>query len=171
MSEKLNLQAFRDLITPIIPSTEICTVESVDLDTLTITAVPLDEDEAEYLDVRLSVDSEGSTYIIPSVGSLVLVSEIEKESGSAFVSQHSVPEKMVMMGGDFGGLIKIYDLVGELNKVNTALNIIIQAINASPVVPTDGGASFKAGLVSAVNTIVLPTYSDIENKNITHGGS
>ena len=170
-NEALNIEALQALVLPVIPNTEVCEVVSVNEAALTIVAQPIDEDEAEYVDVRLSVDADGNTYFIPSVGSLVLVTELEKDSGEAFVSQHSQPEKVVMLGGNFGGLIKVSELISELNKVNTAIQTIVSAFANSPVVAGDGGASFKSGLISATAGIVYPTYSDIENKDITHGGS
>jgi hypothetical protein len=171
MSEVLNIEALQEVIKPVIPNTEICTVVSVDEDSLTIVARPLDDDEADYADVSLSVDSDGTTYFIPSVGSLVLVSELEKDSGEAYVSQHSVPEKYVMLGGDFGGLVKINNLLTVLNGFNEDIQTIKNAFISAPVVGGDGGSSFKAGLISATAGIIPQDTSDLENENITHGGS
>lgn len=71
----------------------------------------------------------------------------------------------------FGGICEIGEgaeknLKGEttqkqLETLNNLVNAIIDAFNTSPVVPTDGGAAFKAGLISTLAPIPKANFSEV----------
>jgi hypothetical protein len=54
----------------------------------------------------------------------------------------------------------------ELNKNKTRFDTLIQAIQTAPIVAQDGGASFKAALVVAIQTMVSENYSEILSDEI-----
>ena len=51
--------------------------------------------------------------------------------------------------------------VVELNKNKTRTSAIINAIRTAPVVPGDGGASFKASMIAQLSTLISEDYSNI----------
>lgn len=55
-------------------------------------------------------------------------------------------------------------LQAELNKLKTKLDTLVNAINASPVVPGDGGTSFKAGIISGMAGAPNADFSGINSE-------
>lgn len=82
-------------------------------------------------------------------------------------------DKTVELNGtDFGGLIKIQELKKELAKVTARIDGIINAIKTAAVSPQDGGATFKANMILALEMLVnKEDFSQIENKKVLHGES
>lgn len=56
------------------------------------------------------------------------------------------------------------DLVQQLNIQKAAIDILFKAIQSAPVAPGDGGASFKAALITALSAAQLPNYSNVLSK-------
>lgn len=56
----------------------------------------------------------------------------------------------------------------ELNRAKDRIDILIQAIQSAPTVPQDGGAAFKASIVTALQSIIQPEdYSAILSDTVT----
>jgi hypothetical protein len=68
------------------------------------------------------------------------------------------------LDGSHGGIVKVVELVAELNEIKSKVNSLISYINAhthasngTPPTPYGGG------------TLSDTTREDIENENVTHG--
>jgi len=173
-------QAVRQLAGSGIKWCYIGTVVSVDKSKNVCIINPLNGD-AEITDVRLNAEESSTKGIViyPKEGSVVMVSMYDNMNGyiSMFSEVESVgiqaSEKITLNGDSFGGLVKINELVTELLKVKIFLQTLQAAIQSSPVVPTDGGAAFKAGLVAATSGLQIPDFvsENLSNPKIKHGDS
>jgi len=117
-----------------------------------------------YDNIRLqATDSANGILLTPSTGSNVLVAMTSDTSG--YVAMYSSLDAIQFLDGSFGGLIKIDDLVTQLNAVENKVNDLITYINTH-VHPTPGAIPsplFVGG------SLTPTTNNDIENEDITHG--
>lgn len=145
-------------------------VKEVDRDTLTCTVLP--QDGVEMFDVRLKAGVENVTeglVEIPAIDSSVLIVLIGNSAENAFVAKCSRVEEVLFYGGDNGGLIKVNELVSQLEKVTGYLKAIKSAFMAPvPVSPGDGGTALAAHVFAQLAPEQLPDYSKIENPKIKH---
>lgn len=143
-----------------------------------------------YYSVRLRVsqnDSDTGVYQIPNQGSDCVVARLgANENNLYLISAEDVKEYVIKVAGgaeirvgqngitsingeQYGGLVVAQELRTELAKVNTYLTTLRSAIQAAPVSPGDGGAAFKASLASALSSMQIPTYTNIESTKTKHG--
>ncbi len=144
-------------------------VKEVDRDTLTCTVLP--QDGVELFKVRLKAGVEQvkeGLVEIPEIDSSVLVVFIGNSLENAFVAKCSRVEEVLFYGGDHGGLIKVTELVGQLEKINGFLNKLLEALNSPLVAANDGGITLANHLHSQLKTQELPDYSKIENPKVKH---
>lgn len=119
-------------------------------------------------DVRLMADADDGALLLPTVGSTITIA-ISIFADPIMVG-YSGLDKIVLMGGDLGGMVRVIDLVTRLNKIEQDNNALKAAFSAWVVVPNDGGAALKASAASWSGQQLVPTErADIENLNITQG--
>ena len=155
-----------------IPELVICTVISVDTDSQTIDAKPLTSKssvnfEGAFLGASEEEKNNGLLYI-PKIGSLVGI--IQQSSIYSRVVLFSEIESINFLGGAYGGLIKIEELVKKVNAIEQDLNDLKQAFTSWLVVPSDGGGALKAITSTWSSAIITETQkSELENTKIKHG--
>lgn len=143
------------------------------------------EVKGEFVDVRplskkadilganlLAGTSKTPFKIIPSKGSIVMVTYTSKDT--AFVTCYSEIDTIELRGNQFGGLIKIDDLVTKLNGVENKLNDLITKFNGHIHVTTATVLVGAPGVISPTTTPETPiapvtTKSDLENPDVVHG--
>ena len=120
--------------------------------------------------------------LMAAVGDGILLQPVTGSTVTALMSEFVDPlivsysdvEKIVLLGGDLDGLVKVGDLVDKLNDIENKVNDLINAYNAHTH-PVPGVTSGPSSTMSSVTTSVIsgtltPTQqSDIENENITQG--
>lgn len=145
-----------------------CTVKSVDEDAKTCVCSPVNGD-ADFIDVRLQAHSGNGVLIFPTVGSNVIVQPINTATG--YLSMFSQVDSIQLLDGSFGGLIKISDLVGQLNSIENKVNDVISALktHTHTGVSTGGGTSGPSTAFTSITDLSGTTVEDIENDKITHG--
>lgn len=118
--------------------------------------------------LRASLTEEGEELLItPKVGTAVLVGSLSGDINNLAVLSVDVADTIVFHGGKRGGLVLSPELVARLNAIEEELNSLKQAVKSAVTVPNDGGASFKAGLMSwAGKALVKTQQRDIENTQI-----
>lgn len=113
--------------------------------------------------VRLNaITTSDKGVVVPKTGTYVLVSRMGENSW--FVIQCGEAERItidagtdiVINGGGYGGLIKIEDLVDELNR-------LVQTFNSHTHVVPNGTSNAPSTLASSFST------STLENTKIRHG--
>ena len=120
------------------------------------------------IEASLQVGDKGKGLVqIPKESSMVMVVIRGKSQG--FVVMVEEVEEVIIRGGENGGLIKIGELVKNLDKMTKRIDGIIEAIKNSTTVAQDGGTSMKASMVAALNTLTdKENFSAIENEKIKH---
>jgi phage gp45-like len=75
-----------------------------------------------------------------------------------------------LSGKEYGGIIKVRELQDQLAKLTARVDGIMAALeNAAPGFQ-DGGAAYKAGIVSALNALTgKEDFSDIASEAVFHG--
>lgn len=160
----------------------IGTVESVDGRTCTVKPV---DGGAAIEKVRLNAHSDGDQGLIikPKLNTYVIVGMIneldamvmkcyEIESIEIIMGDTSLlitDGEILFNGGSNGGLVKIADLVGKINDIESDINSLKQAFFTWVPVSQDGGASLKAAAGTwAGQQFVNTQVADIENGDIKH---
>ena len=73
-------------------------------------------------------------------------------------------------GDNFGGLCKTPELKNQLDILSGRLDSVINGIENATVTPQDGGATFKAGIISYISAYTQKEdFSQIENTKVNHG--
>lgn len=147
------------------------------------------------LDVRLqSIEGDLDTCILiaPKVDSKVICATIDNEHAEAVIVKYSEIESVKIKIGDneclinkdgvqlfadnFGGLIKIEELVDKLNQLENKVNDLIQKHNTHIHITTATiGPSPTVGTITPTTETETPIQpitqkSDLENERIKHGG-
>lgn len=79
-------------------------------------------------------------------------------------------KKLSLNGDSYSGLVKADELKTQLDTMTVRIDGIINAIKNSPVTPQDGGAAFKAAMVTALSALVnKEDFSKIKNEKVVHG--
>jgi len=124
--------------------------------------------ESTYSDIRLQSQAGNGVYLVPAVGSVVLVQWINDTAG--YVAMYSDVESIKFLDGSYGGLIKIEDLVSKINNIESDINDIKTVFQTWVAVSGDGGAALKAAAAAWYGSPITETQkADIENDKITHG--
>jgi hypothetical protein len=144
-----------------VTTARLCTVTEVSEETRTCEVVTFDT-EVELLGVRLQADEGNGMLLIPKVGSMVIVVEIARFEYAVVL--YSAVEKITMLDGSFGGLIKISPLVEKLNAIENMVNKIVEDFNAHSH-PGNGSPPS----VPMTGTLKKTEKTELENSLITHG--
>jgi hypothetical protein len=118
--------------------------------------------------VRLMASVDDGILVIPAVDSTVAVAM--SIFTDPLIISYSEVDRIILRGGDLGGLVKVADLVSRLNLVEADINNLKSAFSAWTPVPNDGGAALKASSATWTGQQLAETIrADIENENITQG--
>lgn len=145
---------------------KVCTVDSVDLTTLTCYCVPLNDD-ADIINVRLMANIDNGFLLIPEVDSIVVVSFLS--DSSAYVSLVSKVSEVHLNGKNFDGLVKVNDLVQKLNNLENKVNTIISTYNAHTHVASSFGTPTTTPVALVTGTLTPTIKQDLENITILQG--
>ncbi len=120
------------------------------------------DDETEIPGVRIQpiTGGEKGMICIPAIGSYVLCGRIEMDEDWMMI-QASEYSKIVINGGDLGGLVKIEPLIDWMGKVYADMQTLKTQLNTWPVV----GNSAPLALDWNV-TATQPIRSNFENELI-----
>jgi hypothetical protein len=148
----------------------MCLVVSVD--GVTCVCQPLDLDEAEYVNVRLATEDADTLFLItPAVGSVVGVIPFDDSANSEhIIIMYSGIDTIDIRGNQYGGLVKVQDVVDRLNNIESDINDLKTVFSGFVPVPNDGGAALKTAAAAWYGAALVQTVvSDIENENIKQG--
>lgn len=125
--------------------------------------------ERELSDVRLSSEVDDTNIlIIPSTGSVVMVGMIDDVNG--VVVMYGKIDSIAIRGDQYGGLIKLVELVAKINALETLTNNILNVLKATVIPLAPSGTYPFASLYAALADITpITARSDIENTKVTHG--
>jgi hypothetical protein len=106
-------------------------------------------------------------YIIPKVGSLVIVSMINNEAG--YVSLFSEVQEIQLNGDNYDGIPIVGNLVQKLNNLENKFNAHIALYNAH-VHPETSVNTLVPSVPDTTNIIApITTTADLKNLTVKHG--
>ena len=145
------------------------TVLSVDEENFTCEVETIGDNATTKIpDVRISAESNDGFKLVPKVDSTVIVTITKR--GVAFVSMVSDVDRIVLLDGSYGGMVKISDLVTKLNNLENKVNDILSAFNAHTHAGVTVGSGSTATTTTPITGSLTPTnVTDIENDLIIHG--
>lgn len=128
----------------------------------------------ELSDVRLKAVADGKTdqviMAVPAVGSRVLAGSLTGDYRDLAVLGLENFDTLILGGKGFGGMVKVEELVGRLNKIEKEINDLKQAISGWTPVSMDGGAALLTALAKWLAVELTETkQEEIENVKIVHG--
>ena len=166
MSKDLR-DALRSLVKPNNDGfSKVCTIDSVDLTTLTCYCVPLNDD-ADIINVRLMANIDNGFLLIPEVNSIVVVSFLSDDS--AYVSLVSKVSEVQLNGKNFDGLVKVQELTDKLNALENKVNDLITACSSQIVTLAPSGTFPLASFFTSVTPLIPTQQLEIENTTILQG--
>lgn len=146
----------------------LCTVESVDTAKKTCVCEPV-SGGAELMGVKLMAKNQTGFYIIPSVNSHVVVCV---QNDLSYVTMFSEVDEIQLNGNNYDGLIKVVDLLNEINTRNTTLKTAITAaltsIDAS-IVSLGGASTSSAAFTAATASLTNILKASVINNTVKHG--
>jgi len=143
-------------------------VNSVSMTDRTCEVTMIGGKSANTLTVRLMASADDGLLMKPTIGSTIVV--MMSEYTAPFVAKYSGVDSITMLGGDLKGLVKVDDLVTQLNNLENDITNLKNAFTSWTVTPNDGGAALKLASASWAGSPITNTQaSDLENTNITQG--
>lgn len=142
--------------------------EVVTVEDLTCT-VKIGDAEIEGVRLRASLTGRDRQILtVPKVGSCVTLGCLTADLNNLVVLQVDEVEKIIINGGELGGLIKIQELTDKINALVEAFNEHEHTLLPGKVITT-GGANVNAINVPAVKKKAAKLdRKDYEDENIKH---
>ena len=146
-------------------------VNSVSMTDRTCEVTMIGGKSANTLTVRLMASADDGLLIKPTIGSTIVV--MMSEYTAPFVAKYSGVDSITMLGGDLKGLVKLDNVVTQLNNLEDFVKDLAQKYNAHthPYVNVSAAATTSPILPPDQETGVITNTqaSDLENTNITQG--
>lgn len=162
-------EAIRKLGEPQMMQVQLAIVKKVNKSKCTCAVAFVNED-ADLNNVRLRAlnDDKSTGFVIyPKVGSKVLVAFIDNKNTAAFICSFSEIDNVVIHDGKLGGLPKIYELITQLQLIQSNFDIL-KAANIAAYTMLAGLDSSAS--LNAFNSAIVPMQtidtSNLENKKI-----
>jgi hypothetical protein len=134
------------------------------------------ETPVTFFDVplRVLIGSQASVIEIPKLSSKCLICFRDGNiNRPQILSIHEalkilvICDQIVFNNGTLGGLVKVNDLVNDLNSIKQDINTLKTAFSSWVVAPNDGGAALKAAATAWYSQQLQPTQpGDLENEKI-----
>jgi hypothetical protein len=153
---------------------QVTTAQVVSVDEVAFTCeVLLLPDEGLVLpDVRLvpSIgEAAAALVVIPAIDSLVLVGVINNNLLSSYVISCQSASKIIMMGGDLGGMAKVQELKEQLHYMTLRLDKCIEYIKKAQTASLQPNLAWPTAAALAFDALTKESFDDIENERVTHG--
>jgi hypothetical protein len=117
--------------------------------------------------VRLMATLDDGLLVIPAVDSTVVIAM--SIFTDPLIVNYSEVEKIVLRGGDLGGLVKVIDLTKKLNALENLLNDLVAKFNIHTHNVTSTAAPTGPSLVQETTVLAPTEQQEIENESITQG--
>ncbi len=118
------------------------------------------------IEVRLMPVIDDGVLIMPVIGSIVSV--LQSDRYDPVIVQYSEIEKIILMGGDNKGLVKVVELKNKLNAVENQMNSILNVLKATSIPLAPSGFYSFLPLYASINPLTPTQQADIENPLIQH---
>jgi len=126
--------------------------------------------DLEIDEVRLTavIDSlQAPCFFLPKIGSIITCAVLEADDSQVVVVKFSEVDKVVLLGGNNGGLIVWANLREELKSLHSRVTAIENGITNAIPTPSDGGAALKTQILTVINAnSQIPNFDNTEIENI-----
>jgi hypothetical protein len=166
-------RALDDRMRALIPDqVTIGQVKSVDETALTCLVLLLPDEGLELPGVRLvpAIGEDAlSLVVFPEVDSMVLVGVINNNLLSSYVISCQTAAKIVMMGGDLGGMVKVDELRSQLAKLTLRVDKCVEFIKKAQTASLHPSPTWATEAIAAFDPLVKEDFKNIENERVSHG--
>lgn len=147
-------------------------VVDIDLNNYSCTVTPFEGADLQEVRLKASIEVEYEGFVeIPTVGSSVLVGLIGNDADTAYIVKCSKVSKIIINGGELGGLVKIEELRDSLDSIKDYIADLKSAISTgldsvgvgSAASGTLGKTAFETAMIGKTITI-----ENMENDKVTH---
>jgi hypothetical protein len=144
-----------------------CNVNSVDLSNRTANVTTITGTTNLTFDALITAGISDGIVITPEVNSMVFV--LMSKYTLPFIVTFSDITQFDIMGGEFGGLVKVVELTEKLNNLENKVNEIINTFETHTHNVTAVGAPTSPTSTPVAGTLTPSTRDEIENINVKHG--
>lgn len=137
-------------------------VKSVDLSNQNCTVETINGNSTLLFECMLNSGVSDGLLIEPVIGSDIYF--LVSKSTQPFIVQYSDIKTISLLGDEYGGLIKIEELVKKINTIEDKLKDIILKFNTHSHADNNIISS-----IQIINDIINTDKKDLENTSITHG--
>jgi hypothetical protein len=144
-----------------------CNVNSIDLSKRTANVTTITGTANLTFDALLTAGVSDGFVISPEIGSMVYV--LTSKYTLPFIVTFSDITQFDIMGGEFGGLVKVAELTEKLNKLENKVNEIITTFGTHTHTVIMLGAPTSTTQTPIVGNLTVSQRAEIENTKIKHG--
>lgn len=147
-------------------------VKSVNESELTCSVILLPDEDLELPGVRLmpSIDEVAhALVVIPAIDSLVLIGIINNNLLSSYVITCQQASKIVMMGGELGGLVKVQELQNQLALMTARVDKLVEFMKKAQTAALHPSPTWAAEAAVAFDALTKESFDNIENERVLHG--
>jgi hypothetical protein len=142
----------------------------VDVSDRVVEVEPLNGSANFPAQLQATPGADSGFVVIPTKGSFVVA--VFLGPANAFVVGFSDFDVIELGGSENGNVAIITKMADEIQKLTDQINAIRNALSSAPVVPADGGAAFKAGIVASISAVpfIPPNFTDetVGNEKVKH---
>lgn len=144
-----------------------CNVNSVDLSKRTANVTTITGTANVTFDALLTAGISDGFVVTPEVGSMVYV--LMSKYTLPFIITFSDITQFDIMGGEFGGLVKVVELTQKLNNLENKVNEIITTFGTHTHGVVSVGSPTSPTATPIVGNLTISQRAEIENIKIKHG--
>lgn len=144
-----------------------CNVNSIDLSKRTANVTTITGTANLTFDALLTAGISDGFVIKPEIGSMVYV--LTSKYTLPFIVTFSDITQFDIMGGEFGGLVKVVELTQKLNNLENKVNEIITTFGTHTHTVIMLGAPTATTATPIVGNLTVSQRAEIENTKIKHG--
>jgi hypothetical protein len=144
-----------------------CNVNSVDLSKRTANVTTITGTANITFDALLTAGISDGFVVTPEIDSMVYV--LMSKYTLPFIVTFSDIMQFDIMGGEFGGLVKVVELTQKLNNLENKVNDIITTFGTHTHNVTAVGSPTAQTATPIVGSLIISQQQDIENVNVKHG--
>jgi hypothetical protein len=144
-----------------------CNVNSVDLSKRTANVTTITGTANLTFDALLTAGISDGLVITPEIDSMVYI--LMSKYTLPFIVTFSDIMQFDIMGGEFGGLVKVVELTQKLNNLENKVNEIITTFGTHTHAVTAVGVPTLPTSTPISGILTISQRAEIENINVKHG--
>jgi hypothetical protein len=144
-----------------------CNVNSVDASKRTCNVTTITGNATLTFDAQITAGVSDGFFVVPEIDSMVFV--LSSKYSLPFVVSYSDITDYIIMGGEFGGLVKVLELTQKLNNLENKVNEIISTFGTHTHNVINVGQQTAPTLTPINGSLTVTQRAELENTRIKHG--